>query len=228
MNKVARTGSHLLAVRRLGLVFPFSLGIAAVAGCGQREERAESPSQPLPSAASSIPVGDDDAGAGLPAEPTAPTAAPSSAAPGGSDGGTSSCRPDSPWQNIDAGEFAFTLPCDMAQKPVHGIDSKVGSYESPSLSLMYDYGRYSSDLGELKGQPELREESSTIGGKAARIVTVRSADANKERPFTAAVAFASVGPAVRADRIRLTVVAHGKTAADQETAKRIFRSIQFK
>ncbi|MEJ7727940.1 MAG: hypothetical protein WKG00_01865 [Polyangiaceae bacterium] len=138
------------------------------------------------------------------------------------------CKPDSPWQNIDAGEFGFTLPCDMVQKPVQGIDSKVASYDSPSLSLMYDYGRYSSDLGELKGQPEMREESSTISGKPARIVTVHSADAANERPFTAAVAFASIGPAIRADKIRLTMVAHGKTAADQEIAKRIFRSIQFK
>ena len=224
MTQVACAGSHLRAVRRLGLV-PVCLAVAVVAGCGQGEGRPESPIQPPPPSASFAPPADDDAGTGLPAAPPAP---PSSPEPAGSDGGTSSCRPDSPWQNIDAGELAFTLPCDMVQKPVQGIDSKVASYESPTLSLMYDYGRYSSDLGELKGQPEFREESSTIGGKPARIVTARSADAANQPPFTAGVAFASVGPASRADKIRLTMVAHGKTAADQETAKRIFRSIRFK
>ena len=157
-----------------------------------------------------------------------PAAAGSASVTESDAGASSTCRPDSPWQNVDAGEFSFTLPCDMMQKPVAGIDSKVASYDSASLGLTYDYGRYSSDLGELKGQPELREESTTIGGKAARIVTARSADASAERPFTAAVAFASVGPAIRADKLRLTVVAHGKAAADQDTAKRIFRSIQFK
>jgi hypothetical protein len=222
----SRTNSHLPALRRFGLLWPFSLGFAAVAGCDQHDGRPESSSRPLPSTTSSTPVGLDEAGTGLPDAPTAPS---SSAAPdGGSDGGTSPCKPDSPWQDIDAGEFAFTLPCDMAQKAVQGIDSKVAHYGSPSLSLMYDYGGYSSDLGELKGQPELREESSTIGGKPAHIVTLRSADAANERPFTAAVAFASVGPAFRADKTRLTIVAYGKTAADQETAKRIFRSIRFK
>ena len=226
MSLVAGTDSHLAVVRLFVAILPFSLGIAAVAGCGQHEGRPESPSQPLPSATSSTPVGLDDAGAGVPGVPTAPSS--SAPPPGGSDGGTSACKPDSPWQNIDAGEFGFTVPCDMVQKPVQGIDSKVARYDSPTLWLMYDYGRYSSDLGELKGQPELREESSTIGGKPARIVTVRSADAANDRPFTAAVAFASVGPAIRADKIRLTMVAHGTTAADQETAKRIFRSIQFK
>jgi hypothetical protein len=180
----------------------------------------------VPSATSTTPVGLDDAGTGVPVAATAPPSSPATS--GGGDGGASPCKPDSPWQNIDAGEFAFTLPCDMVQKPVQGIDSKVARYDSASLSLTYDYGRYSSDLGELKSQPELREESATIGGKPARIVTVRSAEAANERPFTAAVAFASVGPAIRADKIRLTMVAHGTTAADQETAKRIFRSIQFK
>jgi hypothetical protein len=203
-----------------------SLGLA-VAGCGQPEGRPEVPTAPAASAAPAGPIGQEDAGSGQPPGTSASPPA-SAASPGSRDGSASACRPDSPWQNIDAGEFAFTLPCEMAQKPVAGIDSKVASYESPSLSLMYDYGRYSSDLGELKGQPELREETSTIGGKAARIVTVRSADASSERPFTAAVSFASVGAAIRADKIRLTMVAHGKTAADQETAKRIFRSIQFK
>jgi hypothetical protein len=89
-------------------------------------------------------------------------------------------------------------------------------------------GSCSFSAWQLKGQPELREESATIGGKPARIVTVRSADAANERPFTAAVAFASMGPTIRADKARLTMVAYGKTAADQETAKRIFRSIRFK
>jgi hypothetical protein len=227
VTPVAPTASHLRVAGLCVRVLTFSVGIAAVAGCGQPGGSAATPNPPLPSVASSTLVGPEDAGTGdLPGAVTAPPV--SSAPPGGTDGGTSSCRADSPWQNIDAGEFSFTLPCDMAQKPVHGIDSKVASYESPSISLMYDYGRYSSNLGELEGQPELREESATIGGKPARIVTVRTADAASARPFTAAVAFASVGPAIRADKIRLTMVARGKTAADQDTAKRIFRSIQFK
>lgn len=221
-----RTDHHLPALRRLSLILPFSLGIAAVAGCSQHEDRPENPSQPLPSITSSTPVGLEDTGTGLPGAPTAPSS--NTPPPGGGDRGTSPCKPDSPWQYIDAGEFAFTLPCDMVQTPVQGIDSIVAQYDSPTLSLIYDYGWYSSSLREFKGEPELREESLTIGGLPARIITVRSPDATNERPFIAAVAFASVGPAISGKKTRLTMQAHGKTAADQETAKRIFRSIQFK
>lgn len=216
----ARTDTHRRKARLLGGVFPM---LFAVAGCGQAEPRPEHPTG-RPSTASTASAIADAGAAAAPTQAPVPSALPSDA----SDAGASSCRPDSPWQNVDAGELSFTLPCDMAQKPVAGIDSKVASYESASLTLMYDYGRYSSDLGELEGRPEHREETATIGGKAARIVTARSTDAGSERPFTAAVAFASVGPTIRADRLRLTMSAEGKAAADQETAKRIFRSIELR
>ena len=123
---------------------------------------------------------------------TMPTPPASAAPAGGSDGGTSSSARLAVAERRRR-EFSFTLPCGWRRSRArHRLQG--GHYDSPSLSLMYDYGRYSSNLGELQGQPELREESSTIGGKPARIVTY-AAPRRQRAPFTAAVAFASVGPA---------------------------------
>ena len=51
------------------------------------------------------------------------------------------------WQRIEAGKaFTFHAPPDLKPVEVQGIDSFVGQYESPTLTLSFDYGWYSDPM----------------------------------------------------------------------------------
>ena len=96
------------------------------------------------------------------------------------------------------------------------------------MVLTFDHGWYSSNLGELDKSPGLTSEQLSIGGKNARIITYKSADAAAPRPFGAAVHFPDVGAGPGAMKTKLTMLVEGKSAQDQASAKKIFKSIKFK
>jgi hypothetical protein len=68
------------------------------------------------------------------------------------------------WQRVDFHSLSFSIPPGMTNVPVRGIDSLVGRCASTNMSLLFDYGRFSS--------MELNEPSTPVqvGGLAAKIV----------------------------------------------------------
>ena len=137
------------------------------------------------------------------------------------------CAPNVSWRNVRASAFSLEVPCDFLKKPVQGIDSEVGMMESPTMVLSFDHGGYSSTLREFDSWPELRSEQASIGGKDARIITFRgTGDQWASHPFGAAVHFPDVGVSPQG-KAKLTILVKGKSATDQATATRIFRSVRF-
>lgn len=122
--------------------------------------------------------------------------------------------PESPvvpddWQTIKAGDaFTFKAPPDLRPNPVQGIDSFVGKYTSPGMTLSFDYGWYSDPMNR-----EGFERSSTmIDGKRAYFARKNS--------------FLGVHfPKIEGDtKLTMYVELHG---ADADTVETIFRTIHF-
>jgi hypothetical protein len=132
------------------------------------------------------------------------------------------------WKRIDLKAFSFYAPPDMKDQHARGIDSAVWRFRNRSITLDLDFGLYSNDLTFYSDQPEYRAEWTEIGGKKARIATLRMRDESlansleKDRNYVATVYFPDVHGA------RLTFWANCVDAAAQESAKKIFLTIKFK
>jgi len=124
------------------------------------------------------------------------------------------------WVLMDEKAFSFYAPPDMKSLPVQGVDSFVGEYHGDSITLHFDYGRFSNPLENRDGTgvSEYSSQVELIGGKNAKVVSLHSYGEK-----LVGVYFPSAG----GEGIRLTVTATGKTPSDYETAKTIFRTIQF-
>ncbi len=70
------------------------------------------------------------------------------------------------WQTIRVDAlFSFRAPPDLKEVDVQGIDSLVGEFVGPTLTLSYDYGRFSNSLSE----EEFDGNWTIIDGFRARI-----------------------------------------------------------
>jgi hypothetical protein len=117
------------------------------------------------------------------------------------------------WVTINAGKaFSFRAPPELVEQPVQGIDSLVGKYDSPTLELLFDYGRYSDPL-ESEDYREWKFRNTTIDGKRAKIGW-------SEKRL--AVHFPTVE-----GKNKLSMFAQLKQPQARETAEIIFRSIDF-
>ena len=134
-----------------------------------------------------------------------------------------STEPPSDWVRIDAGEFRFHVPPDFEPVAVQGVDSIVGSYQGSSISLGFDYGSYSDPLRD-NDQPNYTIRHERIDGRKARIVSYDNPESARPYAFSTGIHFA----AVNGNGARLTLLAACKTRADLNTARTIFRTIQFK
>lgn len=134
-----------------------------------------------------------------------------------------SATPPPEWVRIDAPKFSFYMPPDMKSVPVQGVDSFVGAYQSDSVFLNLDYGRYSDPL-DRQDLPNYIAHEESIGGKKARIVSYRHAGGGNSFEHAIGVHFPAVGP----DGVRLTLYATCKTESGYEIVRTIFRTIQFK
>ncbi len=137
------------------------------------------------------------------------------------------------WKRIDAeGKFTFLVPPDMEAEAVEGTDSYVGQYRGNSLRLGFDYGQWSDDLCNAQytaQKPQYAEVTTQIGGQQARLVTFYepAPKMDYEFPYIAVVCFPDVGTEGLGGKITLTMWANGKGRAEQQTAEKIFQSIQF-
>ncbi len=135
------------------------------------------------------------------------------------------------WKKVELGHFSFSIPPDMRDEEVKGIDSAVWQYRSGGMMLMIDYGMYSNSIESYKGQPDYREEWFLIGGRRAKICTFQldeshmNTEEDRNFPFISAAYFPEVGEGSAA-KLSMWVSANG--AVEQESAKKIFQSVEFK
>ncbi len=54
------------------------------------------------------------------------------------------------WQLVDAGPFTFHTPGDLLDQNPQGIDSLVGRFVSAEMEVVFDFGWYSPNLGEME------------------------------------------------------------------------------
>lgn len=138
------------------------------------------------------------------------------------DSGFDSSEPPVPphppeWVRIDVKAFSFYAPPDLKPIPVQGVDSFVGEYQGDSITLHFDYGRFSNSLDD-RDCADYTSNEEQIGGKDAKIASFNAYGEN-----VVGVYFPTAG----GEEIRLTVTATGKSPADHDTAKAIFRTIRF-
>lgn len=124
-------------------------------------------------------------------------------------------------KRVDANYFSFHIPVDMVKTRSQGIDSHVGEYRNSRIRLGFDYGAYSDPLDYDKRLPEYQSSKLEVGGRKARIVTFRQAQA-----WFTAIHFPDVGKA-SGDRLKLTMVATCSSEEALQQARDIFTSIRF-
>jgi hypothetical protein len=113
------------------------------------------------------------------------------------------------WQTIRAGTaFSFKAPPDLKSVPVQGVDSFVGSYASPTLEVMFDYGWYSNSMND----PGHTSRPVEIDGKQARLIS---------KDDVVAIHFPKVDGATK---LTMSVRLKG---ADATTAEMLLQSIDF-
>jgi len=113
------------------------------------------------------------------------------------------------WQTIRANNaFTFKAPPDLKPEAVHGVDSFVGKYASPTLEVTFDYGWHSDPMNR-EGDSS---QGITVDGKSARLVS---------RDDVVAIHFPKIsGETKLTMRVRLK-------GADPKTAETLLQSIDF-
>jgi hypothetical protein len=123
------------------------------------------------------------------------------------------------WTTVDSQKFKFSIPPDLKEVSIRGIDSFVGQYKGTNLSLSFDYGDYSDPLIHCQGAAHVEE----IDGKTAKIVTECYSRRGDSPRHGIGVHFPKLGRDTK-----LTVLVECNSTNDFETAKTIFRTIRFK
>jgi hypothetical protein len=135
------------------------------------------------------------------------------------------------WKKVELSDFSFSMPPDMRDNEVKGIDSAVWQYRNGGMILTADYGMYSNSLESYKGQPGYGEEWFLIGGKRAKVCTFQLDESfmntteDREFSFISAAYFPEVSEGA-ATKLSIWVSARG--AGEQEAAKKILQSVEFK
>jgi hypothetical protein len=143
-------------------------------------------------------------------------------------GSGSGCQPAVPadWVKVNANDaFFFMAPPDLKPKPVQGIDSYVGDFESPTMHIGFDFGQGSADPGN---EPGRRVRWRIIDGHFATVVTYEDSRAGEKNRFEAAVYFKNLAPTNIAPwGLKLTMWIYCKDAEAQEAALLIIQSLTF-
>lgn len=119
------------------------------------------------------------------------------------------------WITVNVrGLFSFDAPPSATEEPVQGIDSLVGKYRIGDIELGYDYGAYSSTLGEFSGEAGYARRSVTVDGWPADLVTTDAGNMG--------IAFPKVPSGAK-----LTLHARYKKPESRGTVEKIFLSVKF-
>jgi hypothetical protein len=131
--------------------------------------------------------------------------------------------PSNEWQQVDSScNFFFEAPGTLKRTRFGGIDSCVGEYGGPGMSLSYDYGGYSNPLEDYSDSADYKEEMTVIDGFPAKVISLRHTD-GRELPHSIAVHFANI--AVSSTKLTLWIDCAGTT--EMETGRKIIDSITF-
>lgn len=132
------------------------------------------------------------------------------------------------WRIVDAeGLFTFSLPPDMKQSDVRGIDSSYREYDNGKLtfSFVYEpngvlsYGRREMEFG--KGFQEV--VTDVAGTKAYLFLYERATDAQNHKTYHADIYLGDFPNA----RVRLWMWARSTDPNDITIARKIFNSVEF-
>ncbi len=131
------------------------------------------------------------------------------------------------WKTIDAKYFEFQLPPGMEHDTKSfAFDSFARSYESESMKLGFDYGRYSDSLDltyRSDGLSDVVRAPEVIDGHAATLVSYTT-----EKPtYFMAVHFPEVAQSSHGV-IKLTMHCSYKSESDHAVVERILKSIKFR
>ncbi len=146
------------------------------------------------------------------------------------------------WQTIYVkGRLSFSLPSDMEkvkeQKSVGvadergmrlyagGLDAASATYQNSRMRLSYEYAQ-SAEYGGYENQPKVKEEVVEIEGWRAKVVTHDvEGTIHGHRYF--ALMFLIEGGQRAGNRPQLVMWASCANSAEQEAAKKVFRSVKF-
>jgi hypothetical protein len=132
-------------------------------------------------------------------------------------------------RRIETKHFRFSIPADMKERPVHGIDLSVWKYSNEKITLDVQYGLYPDDLKSYSEQPDYQQAAIKINGFEAIQVTFRLDE-------SLAAHFSGLGRHVAAVHFpnlangygtQVTMWANCASAAEQQVAKDIFSTIEF-
>lgn len=122
------------------------------------------------------------------------------------------------WHVVDTNFFTVSLPSEWKFNPMQGIDSYVGEFVGDGVTLGFDYGWYSNPLAD-EGDSHYTVTYETIDDRHAKIVV----------PATVGIGVVGVYFAdIDGNQMnRLQISGEYLTGAQQETALKIFRTLQF-
>ena len=127
------------------------------------------------------------------------------------------------WSKINEFYFEFYLPSTFKKIEVHGEDSYVDKYQSRTITLNFDYGKYSNPLEKPLGAHEHQEWVEEINGRKAKIVTYKKSNTE----FVISIHFAKGGRPYKSGNM-LSVFSVYRSKNDYEVVEKIYRSIAFK
>jgi hypothetical protein len=73
------------------------------------------------------------------------------------------------WKKIKNEYFSFSVPASFKKTRAHGIDSFVEEYSGKGIRLSFDYGDYSNDFSDWRGNTVF--EILTVDGRPATLGT---------------------------------------------------------
>jgi hypothetical protein len=77
------------------------------------------------------------------------------------------------WPKLDAGPFSILAPSGWEFHQLTGVDSYVGEFVGGGVTLTFDFGRYSTELRNVK-KPAYIIAKKSIGGRTAKVVSPRT------------------------------------------------------
>lgn len=133
------------------------------------------------------------------------------------------------WEKIEIKYLTFYAPPNTKKESLPGIDSEVWSFSCDGILLDIDWGLYSNDLNQYRNQPDYSEETTVISNRKAKLCQFRldsssATSSNESLKFISCVYFPDTGIGMN----KLVFWANCKGRGEQEIARTIFQSIQFK
>ena len=74
------------------------------------------------------------------------------------------------WPKLEAGPFSILTPSGWEFHQLTGVDSYVGEFVGAGVTLTFDFGRYSTELRNVK-KPAYIIAKKSIGGRTAKVVS---------------------------------------------------------